>query len=94
MKRAAIYALVGAIVFSVLSTWLGPKMIGWYVTPADQPAALSCQAAVVGAMNRLVQTQLIATAAGFVVGLVLGIVFRRKAPTIPPATATPPAAKP
>lgn len=87
MKRVTIFALVGAVAFSILSTWLGPKMIGWYVTPADQPAALSCQAAVVGAMNRLVQTQLIATLIGFVVGIVLGIVFRRKAEPPPPAPA-------
>jgi hypothetical protein len=89
MKRAAIFALVGAALFSVLTTWLGPKMIGWYVTPADQPAAMSCQAAVIGAMHRLVQTQMIGTLAGAVVGLVVGLLVRRKAP--PPAPA--PAAK-
>ena len=84
MKRVTIWALVGAVVFSVLTTWLGPKMIGWYVTPADQPAALSCQAAVVGAMHRLVQTQMIGTLIGLVVGAVLGLLFRRKAPPPPP----------
>ena len=91
MKRVTIGTLLGAVIFSILTTWLGPKMIGWYVTPADQPAALSCQAAVVGAMHRLVQTQLIGTAIGAVVGLVLGILFRRKAPPPPaaPTAATP-----
>jgi hypothetical protein len=90
MKRVAIGVLLGAVVFSILTTWLGPRMIGWYVTPADQPAALSCQAAVVGAMHRLVETQLIGTAIGALVGLILGIVFRRKAPLAPPpAAATP-----
>jgi ABC-type phosphate/phosphonate transport system permease subunit len=91
MKRVAIGALLGAVIFSILTTWLGPKMIGWYVTPADQPAALSCQAAVVGAMHRLVQTQLIGTAIGALVGLFLGILFRRKAP---PVETTPAPAKP
>jgi len=85
MKRVAISALLGAVIFSVLTTWLGPKMIGWYVTPADQPAALSCQAAVVGAMHRLVQTQMVGTLAGALVGVVLGLLLRRKAP--PPAGA-------
>ena len=70
MKRVAISALIGAVVFSILTTWLGPKMIGWYVTPGDQPAALSCQAAVIGAMHRLVQTQMVGTLIGAVVGLV------------------------
>ena len=86
MKRVTIFGLVGAVVFSILSTWLGPKMIGWYVTPADQPAMLSCQAAVVGAMHRLVVTQMVGTLIGLVGGLVLGIVFRKKEP---PAAAAP-----
>lgn len=89
MKRATIFALVGAVVFSILTTWLGPKMIGWYVTPADQPAAMSCQAAVVGAMHRLVQTQMIGTIIGAVLGLILGVVFRRKGAAAA-TTTTPP----
>ena len=95
MKRVTIFGLVGAVVFSILSTWLGPKMIGWYVTPADQPAMLSCQAAVVGAMHRLVETQMIGTLIGLVAGLVLGVIFRRKAPVlVAPAAPASPAAKP
>jgi hypothetical protein len=89
MKRAVITTLLGAVVFSILTTWLGPKLIGWYVTPADQPAAMSCQAAVVGAMNRLIRLQMIGTIVGGFLGLVLGIVFRpRRAPppVAPPAT--------
>jgi len=88
MKRITIAGLVGAIVFSILTTWLGPKMIGWYVTPGDQPAALSCQAAVIGAMHRLVRTQLIGTLIGLVLGLIAGAVFRGKAepPAAPPVT--------
>lgn len=85
MKRVTLFALVGAVVFSILSTWLGPKMIGWYVTPADQPAMLSCQAAVVGAMHRLVVTQMIGTLIGLVAGFVLGLVFRKKEPPAPAA---------
>ncbi len=89
MKRVVITTLLGAVLFSILTTWLGPKMIGWYVTPADQPAALSCQAAVVGAMHRLIQTQLIGTILGALVGLVVGIVMRPKReppPVAPPTT--------
>jgi len=87
MKRVTIFGLVGAVVFSILTTWLGPKMIGWYVTPADQPAAMSCQAAVVGALHRLVQTQLIGTLAGAFIGLVVGALVRRRAPPGPAAPA-------
>ena len=94
MRRATIFGLVGAVVFSILTTWLGPKMIGWYVTPADQPAAMSCQAAVVGAMHRLVQTQMIGTLIGLGLGLLLGAVFRRKTVVVQPAAASTPAAAP
>src|SRR5260370_28147843 len=94
MKRAAIFALVGAALFSVLTTWLGPKMIGWYVTPADQPAAMSCQAAVIGAMHRLVQTQMIGTLAGAILGLGGGLFLPRQAspppPPAPPDSQPPP----
>ena len=88
MKRVTIWALVGAVAFSLLSTWLGPRIIGWYVTPADQPAALSCQAAVVGAMRRLVQIQMVGTLIGVGLGIILGVAFRSRKPTIPPPTAT------
>jgi hypothetical protein len=89
MKRVTIWALAGAGLFSLITTWLGPKLIGWYVTPADQPAALSCQAAVIGAMRRLVELQLIATGVGFLLGLVLGIAFRPRTVPPPPAAAKP-----
>ncbi len=90
MRRALIGLLCGALILALLTTWLGPKMIGWYVTPADQPAAMSCQAAVVGAMHRLVQTQLIGTVIGAVIGLLIGIFARRKraAPTPPTSPTT------
>lgn len=90
MKRVTIAALVGAVVFSILSTWLGPKIIGWYVTPADQPAAMSCQAAVVGAMHRLIEIQMIGTLIGLILGIVVGIIFRRKTAATPSAAQPPP----
>ena len=88
MRRVVIATLVGAVLFSILTTWLAPKMIGWYVSPADQPAAMSCQAAVVGAMHRLVQMQLIGTVIGALIGLVLGILIRakREPPPVAPTT--------
>src|SRR4051795_13105198 len=64
MKRVVITTFLGDVSFSILTTWLGPNIIGWFVTPADQPAALSCQAAVVGALSRLVRAQLIGTGRG------------------------------
>ncbi len=91
MKRFSIVGLIGAVVFGILSTWLGPKMIGWYVTPADQPALLTCQAAVVGAMARLVHLQIIGTAIGFAVGLLLAFLFRKRLLAAAEATPAAPA---
>jgi ABC-type phosphate/phosphonate transport system permease subunit len=88
MKRVLVYALGFALAFAVLSTWLGPKAIGWYVTPADQPAMLSCNAAVVGAMHRLVMTQLWGTVVGAVLGVVIGILMARRGPPSPAPTKT------
>lgn len=89
MKRATITSLVCAIVFGLLATWLGPKMIAyWYAppVPAGAASAFNCTDAVTWAMNKLVLTQLAGTAIGAVAGLILGLVLRSKrAP--PPAPA-------
>ena len=93
MKRVTISALVSALVFGLLATWLGPKMISYWYTPpvpAGAAAAFNCTDAVNWAMNKLVLTQLIGSVIGFVVGMVLGILMGRK-PIPPPAT--PPATK-
>jgi ABC-type phosphate/phosphonate transport system permease subunit len=79
MKRTAITTLVCGMLFGVLATWLGPKMIAyWYAPPV--PNAFNCTNEVVYAMHRLVATQLIGTAIGLVIGVFLGIALRRKHP--------------
>jgi len=93
MKRVTVSALISAIVFGLLATWLGPKMISYWYTPpvpAGAAAAFNCTEAVNWAMNKLVLTQLIGSVIGLVVGMVLGILIGRK-PIPPPAT--PPATK-
>jgi ABC-type phosphate/phosphonate transport system permease subunit len=92
MKRVTISSLVCALIFGLLATWLGPKMISyWYTPPVPSGAAsaFNCTDAVNWAMNKLVVTQLVGTLIGVVVGLALGVVMRRKPvppPAIPPAT--------
>jgi ABC-type nitrate/sulfonate/bicarbonate transport system permease component len=93
MKRVTIAALVSALVFGLLATWLGPKMISYWYTPpvaAGAAAAFNCTEAVNWAMNKLVLTQLIGSVIGLLVGMVLGILMGRK-PVPPPAS--PPATK-
>ena len=88
MKRVSISSLVCALLFGLLATWLGPKMISYWYTPpvpAGAASAFNCTDAVNWAMNKLVLTQLIGSVIGIVVGMVLGIVMRGK-PLPPPAT--------
>ena len=90
MKRVTISALICALVFGLLATWLGPRMITYWYTPpvpAGAASAFNCGDAVQWAMNKLVLTQVIGSLVGVVVGIVLGILLR-------PRTAPPPAAPP
>jgi len=92
MKRVTISSLVCALIFGLLATWLGPKMISYWYTPpvpAGAASAFNCTDAVNWAMNKLVLTQLVGTVIGVVVGIVLGVLMRRKPvppPAIPPTT--------
>ena len=89
MKRTAISALVCAIVFGILATWLGPKMISYYYAPpVTNSLSSACNESISWAMNKLVLTQLVGTASGLVIGLVIGILMRKKTPAV---SATPPA---
>jgi ABC-type phosphate/phosphonate transport system permease subunit len=90
MKRVTISALLCALIFGLLATWLGPRMITYWYTPpvpAGAASAFNCADAVQWAMNKLVLTQVIGSLIGVVVGIVLGILLR-------PRTAPPPAAPP
>ena len=92
MKRVTISSLVCALIFGLLATWLGPKMISYWYTPpvpAGAASAFNCTDAVNWAMNKLVLTQLVGTVIGVVVGIVLGVLMHRKPvppPAIPPTT--------
>ncbi len=93
MKRVLISVLAFALLFVVLTTWLAPSVfIWWFTPPAGLTMTFDAPKAVQWGMSRLVHAQIISLLAGAVVGLVLGIVFRRKAP--PPATPTAATAKP
>ena len=94
MRRVTIAALISAVIFGILSTWLGPKMISyWYSppVPAGAASAFNCTDAVNWAMHKLVLTQLIGTLIGLVAGALVGaLVIRRPrpAPPAPPRTPT------
>ena len=97
MKRVTIAALVCALVFGILSTWLGPKMIAyWYAppVPAGASVAFNCTDAVTWAMNKLVLTQIVGSVVGALIGVVIGILMARRKPAEPPPATTMPGAKP
>jgi hypothetical protein len=95
MKRTVIFVLVCALLFGILASWLGPKLIAyWYAppVPSGMATAFNCTEAVTWAMNRLVWTQIIGSVVGAVVGAFVGAMFRGKAapPPVAPTATTPP----
>ena len=92
MKRTAIFALFCALLFGILASWLGPKMITyWYAPPVPSGAAsaFNCTDAVMWAMDKLVWTQIVGSAVGAIFGLVVGVLLGRGKATSPPATSPP-----
>src|SRR5436853_5205699 len=69
MRRVTTTTLICALIFGLLSTWLGPKMIAYWYTPPVPAGAFNCTDAVQWAMNKLVVTQVIGTFIGVVVGI-------------------------
>ena len=54
MRRVTITTLICALIFGLLATWLGPKMIAYWYTPPVPAGAFNCTDAVQWAMNKLV----------------------------------------
>ena len=79
MKSAVVAAVVCALIFGLLASWLAPKMITeWFSPPVAN--GLDCVPSINYAMSRLVWTQLIASAVGALVGLVGKLMLGRKKP--------------
>ena len=75
MKRMAVYVAVGAVLGTLLFTWLGPKMLGlWFQPPVN--IGIDCHTAIQWAMNKLIVVQIVGLAVGIALGVVLAIAFR------------------
>ena len=97
MKRSLNFALVCAIIFGLLATWLAPKAISYWYAPPEVSGSSNvpnCTPYVTAAMHNLVVTQLIGTALGLVIGLLIGIAMRPRVLATPPRDAPPPVAPP
>jgi uncharacterized membrane protein YfcA len=87
--RAFATFLLGAVLGTVVSAWLGPQLIHWYAQP---PFAMGCDCgpAMGWAMGKLVITESVGAGIGAVVLLVLFFVIgSRRKKAKPPAQAQP-----
>lgn len=75
---------VGALVGIILTTWLGPRVLTWWFTPPAGVMLTNASEAVRWGMDRLVNAQLVSLVVGAGLGLVAGVLLRRKTETPPP----------
>jgi hypothetical protein len=87
-KRLLFALLSGALVGAAASTALSAKFITWYNEPgAGQAALCPCATLSKSAVSQLIHWQLVGTAVGALVFVVLtAVFFRPKRATLPPST--------
>ncbi len=89
MRRALGFGAVGLLAGIVLSVWLAPRLVGWWYRPPASSAQL-CAESVRLVMAGLVAAQVGICTVGALLGLILGLVLRRRRrppAAIPPAPA-------
>ena len=69
-SKFKIFALFGALVGTLLSSWLGPRVIAWWFEPPVYNG-VNCRPATEWAMGRLLWVQIIGLGLGLVLGLLL-----------------------
>ncbi len=74
------WTLFGLLFGALLSSWLSPRMIGWYFEPPVN-IGLNCRPATEWAMRKLQIAQLFGMGIGAVLTLFLRSLFRKKSPT-------------
>jgi hypothetical protein len=100
MKTSLILILAGALAGAAVASFLVPPMLSWYTSPGGLPQGAQVQAVVQipevirYATSRLLWGQAIGGGIGAIVGLLLGLAFRRKkSPTTPPSAASTPTSR-
>jgi hypothetical protein len=77
IKRFSVLGSIGVVVGAILATWLGPKILGWYFEPPAD-IGINYRPAIDWAMRRLIWFQIAGIVLGFVGGIVLGFLTRKK----------------
>lgn len=77
LPRALRFSVIGALLGAVLSTWLAPKMIAWYFTPPVE-FGINCNPPIVWALHRMQLAQATGVFVGFILFLVLFMVFSKR----------------
>lgn len=81
MYRFLAYVLSMGFLFLAGASWLSPKLLSWYASPAV-PLEINCVASITWALQKLVVSQFVGFSIGAVVGLIL-LILRRKPKAIP-----------
>ena len=90
MGRILTWMCAGALLAVILTTWLAPSVFVWWFTPpAGLTMTFDAPKAIQWGMNRLVHAQMISLVVGALLGLVVGVLVRRRSATPPPRTSIP-----
>lgn len=97
LKRLLFSLLIGAMAGDVLTVLFAPSALTWFATPGTGTALCNCAETAKETAQALVRAQLVGTAIGGLVGMVLGELFsalwrsrKKKAPGPPAPGAAPP----
>jgi len=84
MKTVLILMLIGALLGVAAASFIVPPMLSWYTSPGGLPQGASIQAVVQipevirYATSKLLVGQAVGSGVGALMGLSLGLMFRRK----------------
>ena len=77
MKKIVWFLFGGTLLGGLLSNWLSPKLIAWYLDPPVD-IGVNCRGSLEWAMARLQWAQLIGTLIGLVLGALVYRLFTKR----------------
>lgn len=82
-KTLAIYAIVGGFLAFIATSLVIPPMLAWYNEPGTGGALCNCADLVRATTSQLLKAQGFAAAGGALLGLIVGIIVRRRSASKP-----------